>query len=203
MLEEVILVDENDRIVGRAEKVAAHLNGSLHRAFSIFVFDKSGRLLVQKRARTKYHSASLWSNTCCSHPRPGETTSEAAHRRLKEEMGFNCELREVFDVTYRVQLDNNLFEHEFDHIFVGTFDGDPQPDEREVEDWRWIAVRNLVAEVGVYPHRYSYWLRILIKESLLRLLPAFQDDLALAGPDSTLQGAEGFRDWSRKASEIS
>ncbi|MGH9929724.1 MAG: isopentenyl-diphosphate Delta-isomerase [Pyrinomonadaceae bacterium] len=194
MLEEVILVDENDRIVGKAEKIAAHLNGNLHRAFSVFVFDESGRLLVQKRAPTKYHSANLWSNTCCSHPRPGETTNEAAQRRLKEEMGFTCELKEVCNLIYKVQLDNNLFEHEFDHILVGTFDGVPQPDKSEVDDWRWIEIKNLVDEVRVYPHRYSYWLRVLIKEPALQLLPTFQDGLAFSGPHRMRDGIEAFHD---------
>ena len=179
-MEEVILVDESDRILGKAEKISAHLEGSLHRAFSIFVFDKFGRLLLQKRAPSKYHSANLWSNTCCGHPRPGETTRSAALRRLREEMGFTCELKEVFSLTYDVQLDHNISEHEFDHILVGSFDGNPRPDSREVADWRWIHPRDLVDEIERNSLHYSYWLRILMLEHADHWLPAFQDGLVVS-----------------------
>jgi isopentenyl-diphosphate delta-isomerase len=107
----------------------------MHRAFSVFVFDSRGRLLMQKRAREKYHSGGLWSNTCCGHPRPGEATEAAALRRLGEEMRFGCELRRSFGFVYRVELDHRLVEHEFDHVFVGEFDGEPAPDSSEVEEW--------------------------------------------------------------------
>jgi isopentenyl-diphosphate delta-isomerase len=169
MREEVILVDENDAILGTAEKIEAHLEGKLHRAFSIFILDSSGRLLLQKRAHTKYHSAGLWSNSCCSHPRPGESTAAAAHRRLKEEMGFDCELEKVFELVYRVRLDKDFIEYEFDHIFVGSFDGEPVPDPNEVEDWSWVTAETLVSEIRLHPDRYSYWLKASIDELLTKL----------------------------------
>lgn len=194
MLEEVILVDESDRILGKAEKISAHLEGNLHRAFSIFVFDKLGRLLLQKRASSKYHSANLWSNTCCGHPRPGETTRSAALRRLTEEMGFTCELKEIFNLTYKVQLDNNISEHEFDHILVGRFDGTPQPQESEVADWQWIHVRDLVNDIESNPHLYSYWLRILMSEPAVNWRYAFQDGLVVAGSRLRPSTADVFVD---------
>src|SRR5687768_17165134 len=117
--EQVILVDEWNREVGADEKLRAHESGALHRAFSVFVFDAAGRLLLQRRARSKYHSGGLWSNTACGHPRPGEGTDEAARRRLREEMGFECGLREAFVFTYRAELEGGLVEHEFDQVFVG------------------------------------------------------------------------------------
>src|SRR5919205_4313288 len=125
--EELILVDAQDRELGVKEKLQAHVEGALHRAVSVFVFDGGGRLLLQKRAPTKYHSAGLWSNTACGHPRPGESTLAAARRRLREEMGFDCELREAFQFLYRAELDGELVEHEYDHVFVGVHDRDPAP----------------------------------------------------------------------------
>src|SRR5918997_6014944 len=126
--EEVILVDERDRVLGASGKLRAHREGALHRAFSVFVFDGEGRLLLQKRARGKYHSAGLWSNTACGHPRPGEATREAARRRLREEMGFDCGLREAFQFLYRAELGGALVEHEYDHVLIGAHEGDPSPD---------------------------------------------------------------------------
>src|SRR4051812_34432219 len=123
--EQLILVDAHDRELGAGEKLQVHLAGALHRAFSIFVFDAAGRLLIQKRAPGKYHSAGLWSNTACGHPRPGEATAPAARRRLREEMGLDCELHEAFEFLYRAELGDALVEHEYDHVFVGTHVGDP------------------------------------------------------------------------------
>ena len=120
-MEKVILVDKNDRQLGLMEKQEAHVKGLLHRAFSIFIFNKDNKLLLQKRALQKYHSGGLWTNTCCSHPRENETTVEAAHRRLNEEMGMECKLELKFNFIYKAQLDNNLFEHEFDHVFFWFF----------------------------------------------------------------------------------
>jgi len=122
----VVLVDENDNEIGVEEKINAHRKGLLHRAFSIFVFNSKNELLLQKRAADKYHSGGLWSNTCCSHPRPGENLKDAAHRRLQEEMGFDCSLREVFSFLYKKSFDNGLTEHELDHVFFGKFDGIPK-----------------------------------------------------------------------------
>jgi isopentenyl-diphosphate delta-isomerase len=168
-MEEVVLVDENDHPVGRGEKIETHLSPKLHRAFSIFVFDPSGHLLLQKRARVKYHSGGLWSNTCCSHPRPGESTDSAAHRRLKEELGFDCEITKVFDLIYYAELENNFFEYEYDHIFVGRYDGSPAPDPDEVEDWKWVDVRTLAGDLRENPHVYSYWLRASFEQLLEKL----------------------------------
>ena len=163
--EEVILVDERDREVGSSGKLRAHRDGALHRAFSVFVFDDRGRLLLQKRARGKYHSAGLWSNTACGHPRPGEATEAAARRRLREEMNFDCELREEFAFLYRAELEGGLVEHEYDHVFAGTFAGPlPAPDPAEVEDWEWVAVEDLRRAVGEDPARYSRWLRIVLED---------------------------------------
>ncbi len=162
MSEQVILVDEFDRELGSGEKLQTHRAGALHRAFSIFVFDAAKRLLLQQRARTKYHSAGLWSNTCCGHPRPGEDTTAAAHRRLREEMNFDCALRPAFGFLYRAELAGQLVEHEYDHVFVGEFNGVPTPDVAEVEAWRWVSMAELRRELHRHPAEYSYWLRIAL-----------------------------------------
>ncbi len=162
--ERVILVDRNGHQVGTAEKLHAHRAGALHRAFSIFIFDLKGNLLLQRRARTKYHSGGLWSNTCCSHPRPNESLHEAAHRRLREEMGFDCALKVLFHFTYQVQLANDLFEHEYDHVFVGHYDGEPTPNPEEVDDWIWIDLEGLRKDIREHPDRYTYWLRCCVDQ---------------------------------------
>lgn len=170
--EQLILVDAQDRELGVKEKLQAHIEGALHRAVSIFVFDAEKRLLLQRRALAKYHSGGLWSNTACGHPRPGETTLEAAHRRLLEEMGFDCELRRAFDFLYRAELENRLVEHEYDHVFVGEFGGEPAPDSAEVEDWRWVSMKQLRRDLSKRPHEYSYWLSVAVKRKEWRLLDA-------------------------------
>ena len=161
-LEQVILVDEQDRQVGVGEKMETHRTGALHRAFSVFVFDSAGRLLLPKSAGTKDHSGGLWSNPCCGHPRPGEATVEAARRRLREEMNFDCELRGAFSFLYRVEFDNRLVEHEYDHVLVGRFDGEPAPEPSEVEDWRWVSGDELARALNAHPERYSYWLGVAL-----------------------------------------
>jgi isopentenyl-diphosphate delta-isomerase len=162
--EELILVDAHDRELGAGEKLQVHLAGALHRAFSVFIFDRRGRLLMQKRAAGKYHSAGLWSNTACGHPCPGERTAAAARRRLREEMGLDCELREAFEFLYRAELEGALVEHEYDHVFVGTLDeGDPAPDPAEVEDWRWVGMDELRRGLREEPHRYTYWLKAAVE----------------------------------------
>jgi isopentenyl-diphosphate delta-isomerase len=163
MSEQVILVDEHDRAVGAAEKLAAHAAGRLHRAFSIFVFNPAGRLLLQRRAKAKYHSGGLWSNTCCGHPRPEEETAAAARRRLREEMNFDCELRAAFEFVYRAEFENELIEHEYDHVFVGEFDGAFFADESEVEDWKWVTPGELRRDVRERPEQYTYWLRAALE----------------------------------------
>ena len=163
LMEQVILVDEQDRELGASEKLAAHAAGRLHRAFSIFVFDSDGRLLLQRRAKSKYHSGGLWSNTCCGHPRPDEATPTAARRRLREEMNFDCELRAAFEFLYRAEFENELIEHEYDHVFVGDFDGAFVPNESEVEDWRWATQDELRRDLRERPEEYTYWLRAALE----------------------------------------
>jgi isopentenyl-diphosphate delta-isomerase len=158
--EEVVLVNENDEAIGVEEKLKAHLLGALHRAFSVFIFNSDGQLLLQKRASTKYHSRGLWSNTCCGHPRPGESTERASRRRLYEEMGFDCEVREVFDFIYHAELDNGLFEHEYDHVLVGRFDGEPNPSRYEVDDWKWVGLPELRLDVQQNPDAFTYWFKV-------------------------------------------
>lgn len=170
--EQVTLVDNDDRVVGADEKLAAHLQGKLHRAFSVFVFNSRGELLLQKRAQSKYHSGGLWSNTCCGHPRPGESVEDAAVRRLSEEMGFRCELRPVFSFVYRVTLENGLTEHEFDHVLAGSFDAMPSPDPSEVEEWKWLALSSLSQELSVEPARYTYWLKLVMDHPEWPHMPA-------------------------------
>jgi len=138
MGDQIVLVDKDDREVGKAEKMAVHKKGLLHRAFSVLVFNSKGELLLQQRAKEKYHCGGLWTNTCCSHPRKGETVSQAAHRRLLEEMGVDCELEEIFSFSYRVDFPNGLTENELDHVLIGKSDSRPKPDPKEVEQWKWI-----------------------------------------------------------------
>jgi isopentenyl-diphosphate delta-isomerase len=157
--EQVILVDTSDRIVGVAEKLQAHREGLLHRAFSVFVLNSQGQLLLQKRAEHKYHSGGLWTNTCCSHPRPHELILDAAHRRLQEEMGFDCELQAMFSFVYHAKLDHDLTEYEFDHVILGYSDREPVPNRDEAEDWRWIDLETLQTNICDHPEFYTYWLR--------------------------------------------
>jgi len=159
-MEKIILVDEKDKEIGFEEKLKAHQNGGkLHRAFSIFVFNSKGQFLLQKRAKGKYHSALLRTNTCCSHPRAGESLNDAAHRRLKEEMGFDCDLTEKFSFIYKIDFENGLSENEFDHVFFGKFDGEPNPDPKEVVDWKWVSVAELKQDIKENPEKYTYWLK--------------------------------------------
>jgi isopentenyl-diphosphate delta-isomerase len=157
--ERVILVDAEDAPLGVASKLHAHRVGALHRAFSVFLLDARDRVLMQRRAPGKYHSAGLWSNTCCGHPRPGERTSAAAARRLTEEMGVSPPpLARVGVVRYRARLSNRLIEHEVDHVYVGRFDGVPDPDPAEADAWRWDPLHALVRDQRAHPGRYSAWL---------------------------------------------
>lgn len=159
MKEKVILVDEHDREIGTMEKMEAHRKSLLHRAFSIFVFDSEKKLLLHQRAKTKYHSEGLWTNTCCSHPRPDEELMGAATRRLMEEMGFTCPLKEVFVFQYKAELDKDMTENEIDHVFVGEYNGAPVPNPEEVSDYKWISLSELAAKVRENPEDYTYWLK--------------------------------------------
>ncbi|MCB0760588.1 MAG: isopentenyl-diphosphate Delta-isomerase [Flavobacteriales bacterium] len=156
----VILVDHEDREIGTMGKTEAHLSGRLHRAFSIFLFNAKGEMLIHQRQSDKYHSGGLWTNACCSHPRPGETTLDAAHRRLLEEMGMKAPLKEVFAFTYRAELDNELTEHEFDHVFVGFTNEDPRPNPEEVQDWKYVSTPDLLRDIEEQPQRYTAWFRL-------------------------------------------
>lgn len=169
MTEQVILVNDTDEIIGVEEKIKAHLTGALHRAFSIFVFNSTGQLLLQKRTSTKYHSKGLWSNTCCGHPRPSESIEDASRRRLLEEMGFDCELSQRFNFIYRADLDNDLVEHEYDHVLVGNFDGTPLPSREEVDDWRWVDITPLKQDMKENPENYTYWFRISLDVLMAQL----------------------------------
>jgi isopentenyl-diphosphate delta-isomerase len=166
MSKSVVLVDENDNEVGADDKLNAHLRGGrLHRAFSIFIFNPEGRMLLHKRHRGKYHSGGLWTNACCSHPAPGESLERAAHRRLNEEMGFDCDLREVFSFVYKADGGKGVTEHEFDHVFVGEYDGSDggiKPDSREVSEWKWIDLKDLKDDVTKHPEKYTPWFKIAI-----------------------------------------
>lgn len=169
MEEKVILVDSDDHEIGTAEKLRTHREGALHRAFSIFVLNSKGELLLQKRAKGKYHSAGLWTNTCCGHPRPYEPIQQAVHRRLREEMGFDCDLKEILSFTYKVHLADNLFEHEYDHVLVGHYDGEPAPNPDEVDDWMWTDLESVRRDIQEHPDRYTYWLHICIDKVICQL----------------------------------
>jgi isopentenyl-diphosphate Delta-isomerase len=175
--EMLVLVDENDREVGTAEKLAVHVNGALHRAFSIYLFNSQGQLLLTRRAAGKYHSGGLWTNTCCSHPRPGEQVDLAARRRLREETGIDCELRYGFRFIYRAELDGGLIEHELDHVFVGTYDGTPNLDPNESDASEWVDAQMLVRDIEARPERYSVWMAL----SLDRALACYRDPSATRG----------------------
>jgi isopentenyl-diphosphate delta-isomerase len=162
--ERVVLVDESDREVGVAPKLAAHVDGALHRAFSVFVLNARGELMLQRRAAGKYHSGGLWTNTCCGHPRPGEPVAAAARRRLREEMGFDCELEPAGSFVYRAELGGGLVEHEYDHVFVGRHDADPAPDAAEASEWRWQTPEAARAEAEAHPERFTHWFSLALRE---------------------------------------
>ena len=156
----VILVDERDEPVGIMEKLEVHQKALLHRAFSIFIFNSKGEMLLHKRAANKYHSGGLWSNACCSHPRPAEQTLDAAHARLKEEMGISTNLIKIFDFTYKATFDNGLFEYYFDHVFMGSYDGPIVPDKEEVSDYCFKTMNDIKDYLQSHPHKYTVWFKI-------------------------------------------
>ena len=160
MPEQIILVDRDDRPIGVQEKLDAHQAGNLHRAFSVYVFNAQQELLIQKRAEVKYHSGGAWTNTCDGHPRAGEQTEDAAHRRLREEMGFDCPLTEAFHFIYHAELDRGLVEHEFCYAYVGECHVDPKPDPAEVDEWKWIGLPALQRDMQQHPERYAPWFKI-------------------------------------------
>jgi isopentenyl-diphosphate delta-isomerase len=168
MSEQVILVDSRNRELGVMDKTEAHKLGVLHRALSVFLFNSKGELLLHRRAEGKYHSSGLWTNACCSHPRPGEKVEDAAVRRLKEEMGMKTELKEIFQFIYKADLGGGLYEHEADHVFVGTTDEDPKPDPAEVMDWKWISAAAVTADMDANPNNYTIWFQLIFKDVVKR-----------------------------------
>lgn len=165
----VILVDQADRQVGIMKKLEAHVEGLLHRAFSVFIFNSEGKILLQKRHSEKYHSGGLWSNTCCSHPKPGEDTAQAAKRRLYEEMGMKSDLVPAFSFVYKSNLDNNLTEFEYDHVFYGYSNHLPEINVTEVEDYRYVSPENLKKEIEASPDSYTEWLKICLDNLITHL----------------------------------
>ena len=166
MDEMIILVDENDKTIGTIGKLEAHLKGLLHRAISVFIFNDKGELLLQKRAKNKYHSGGLRTNTCCSHPRPGENTMHAATRRLEEEMKIMTPLKFLRSFQYKSFLDNELIENEMDHVFYGNSNHLPDPDPLEVSDWKYINPNELVLDINKRPELYTSWLKICIDRNI-------------------------------------
>jgi isopentenyl-diphosphate delta-isomerase len=160
MQHEIVLVNENDEAVGTMEKMEAHRKGLLHRAFSIFIFNSKNEMLLQQRAFAKYHSGGLWSNACCSHPKPGEETIDGATRRLYEEMGFTAELREIFHFTYKHRFENGLTEFEFDHVFIGYYDGPVRPDSDEANDYCFMSMEEIQSSLASRPKKFSAWFHI-------------------------------------------
>ncbi len=166
MNESVILVDAGGKATGMMDKLEAHQKGILHLAFSVFVFNSKGQLLLQQRALDKYHSAGMWTNTCCSHPRAGETIIAAARRRLQEEMGMETELTELFQFSYRHEFENGLIEHEYDHVLIGTSDQLPEPNTDEVANYRYTDVTSLLQDMSEQPEIYTPWFRICLHRVL-------------------------------------
>ena len=160
----VILVNEQDEPIGSMPKLEAHQEGLLHRAFSVLVYNAKNEMLIHQRAMGKYHSEGLWTNACCSHPKPGETVIEAAHRRLEEEMNFDCDLKHEFNFIYKTPLENDLFEHEFDHVLSGTFEGEFTPNPSEVMDYRWISLADLKIEIASKPEAFTFWFKMIIEK---------------------------------------
>ncbi len=168
-MEEVILVDKSDNAIGLMEKMEAHQKGELHRAFSVFIFNSNNELLLQQRADSKYHSGGLWTNSCCSHPRTGESITEAGNRRLKEELGLTCQLYKAFDFIYFKELDNDLIEHEFDHVLFGKSDELPQPNADEVKDFKYKNMLDIQLDINQNPDQYTEWFKICFEEALNHL----------------------------------
>jgi isopentenyl-diphosphate delta-isomerase len=167
--ENVILVNQNDEPIGLMPKMEAHEKAVLHRAFSVFILNDKNEIMLQQRASQKYHSPLLWTNTCCSHPRANEQTIDAAHRRLVEEMGFDCDLTEKFSFLYKTQFDNGLTEHELDFIFIGEFNGIPNINPQEVKDYAWMMIDDVLLDVKQFPNKYTEWFKIILNEYVSHL----------------------------------
>jgi len=163
---QVILVNDQDQVVGSMGKQAAHEEGVLHRAISVLLFNQRGEWLIHQRNPKKYHSGGLWTNTCCSHPAPGEESLPAAKRRLKEEMGIEVELQPAFQFKYLAKFENGLTEHEYDHVFFGEFEGKPWPDPDEVSDWKWVSWKELEFDLQVHPENYTGWFHLIVDKKV-------------------------------------
>lgn len=164
IIDYVILVDEQDNDIGVMEKLQAHQQGLLHRAFSVFIFNDKEELLVQQRALSKYHSAGLWTNTCCSHPRPNETIKDAANRRLFEEMGISCDLKIKTNFIYKTSFDNGLTEHEYDYVLVGYTNQNPQINKEEVENFKWMSILDIKNDIISNQNQYTSWFKIALEK---------------------------------------
>lgn len=163
--EYVVLVNEQDEDLGLMEKIEAHEKALLHRAFSVFIFNSKGQLLLQRRALHKYHSAGLWTNTCCSHPRHLEHTADAAKRRLREEMGMNCELVFKTKFIYKTPFDNGLTEHELDYVYTGISDEEPDISAEEVDSYQWESIENIKQDIQQCPEKYTSWFKIILEKN--------------------------------------
>ena len=163
-VEYVILVTKDDKPLGTMEKMEAHEKAVLHRAFSVFIFNSKGELMLQQRALHKYHSPGLWTNTVCSHPRAGEETAAAAHRRMMEEMGFDCDIEEAFSFVYKADVGQGLKEHEYDHVFMGTCDKEPVPNPDEVADWKYVNLDFVAKDIKEHPELYTEWFKIALNQ---------------------------------------
>ena len=169
MEEQVVLVDEKDNPIGLMEKMEAHEKALLHRAFSVFIFNSKGELMLQQRAASKYHSPLLWTNTCCSHQRDGETNLEAGKRRLEEEMGFVTEIKEVFSFIYKAPFDNGLTEHELDHVMIGFYEDAPNINKEEVASYKWMTLIDVKNDIENNPQEYTAWFKIIFDKSFEKL----------------------------------
>lgn len=171
-MEEVILVNKNDKAIGKEEKLVAHQRGKLHRCFSIFLINDNNDWLLQQRAKNKYHNAGLWSNSCCGHPRPGEVTIEAAKRRLREELGIAAELAEIFTFRYKTKFSNGLWENEYDHVFCGRTNAKPRPNPNEVAACCWFNLETLRQEISEKPENFTYWFKKCYRKVIKTVMPA-------------------------------
>lgn len=169
MEEQVIIVDINDNQLGLMPKMEAHEKAVLHRAFSVFIFNKKGELMLQQRAAHKYHSPLLWTNTCCSHQRNGESNLEAGVRRLQEEMGFTAAIKEVFSFIYKAPFDNGLTEHELDHVLIGYFDDEPNLNKEEAEAYKWMTLEDVKSDIDENPSIYTEWFKIIFDKSFSKI----------------------------------
>ncbi len=174
MEEKVILVNERDEQVGTMPKMEAHEKALLHRAFSVFIMNSKGETMLQQRAAHKYHSPLLWTNTCCSHQRVGESNIQAGKRRLQEEMGFETDLKELFSFIYKAPFDNGLTEHELDHVMIGYHEGDPRINREEVASWKWMSPEDIKADMENSPELYTAWFRIIFEKFYDHLIENIQ-----------------------------